>query len=755
MEKGSFLSFIEHLSPLAALNAKKMEELLFEDSASAIVKSRLFLEKVLDEVFKMESIEAPYVSSLYEKISYLSKEGIIKRDTQKLFDTIRINGNKAAHTGDFADLSQAIGLHKVMYKVDLWFYELYSQERVDIPPYEQPKPTKSEISSQEQIDELIQKQLIKMLEERGERTTPDPKEVNPEGEEILVKDLPKNKSYLLRELRRLSDSAQEAIENANAFSHFKKYMHVDRKIQKDLEYILEKNKQDDSGKLILLCGSVGDGKSHLLAYLKKHKPELISDYEIHNDATESFSPDKDAMETLAEVLKDFSDQRVESSNKRVILAINMGVLHNFITADHGDQTYHELSKFVDNSDLFSQNVTTHYSEEAFDLLSFGDYHPFEITNEGPQSQFFLSILNNIFKDSNDNPFHLALKEDQNNGIRTMLHENFEFMRKPFVQKQVVDLIIQTLIRDKMVISARAFLNFIADILIPDRLSSYYSLTEFQRLELNTTNLLFNRMERSPILKAMGEKDPIHQRSYHIDQLIINLNTYTDYAKVFDRYIQSDEAKKWLEPFKQDDSVTGHSFSQLVEVVIRLAYLTNEDFSKQVIEENYLNYVKYLYAFNAGEKSKIRDFYEEMKQSIFKWNGTPKKEYIYINNPAEKFRIAQLLNFKPTYKHLNFNHQNVLESFKTTIHLRYHDGNGDNQVDLEIDYPLYNLLTKVQQGYCPNKKDKEDAIKFVEFMDRIMGYGKKKDELLVQFPADERSYKLKRDDFGDFVFEKES
>ncbi|MFP3340071.1 DUF4145 domain-containing protein, partial [Micrococcus sp. SIMBA_131] len=84
----------------AALNAKKMEQLLYEDSASAIVKSRLFLEGILNEVFKMERIVAPYVSTLYERISYLSKEGIIKRDTQKLFDTIRITGNKAAHAGD-------------------------------------------------------------------------------------------------------------------------------------------------------------------------------------------------------------------------------------------------------------------------------------------------------------------------------------------------------------------------------------------------------------------------------------------------------------------------------------------------------------------------------------------------------------------------------------------------------------------------------------------------------------------------------
>ncbi len=46
-------------------------------------------------------------------------------------------------------------------------------------------------------------------------------------------------------------------------------MHVERKIQTDLERILVKNKELNSSSLILLCGSVGDGKSHLLAYLKR------------------------------------------------------------------------------------------------------------------------------------------------------------------------------------------------------------------------------------------------------------------------------------------------------------------------------------------------------------------------------------------------------------------------------------------------------------------------------------------------------
>ena len=57
----AFLEFLETINPVAAHNAKKMEDLLFNDASSAIVKARLFAEAILNEVFKIEKIDAPYV----------------------------------------------------------------------------------------------------------------------------------------------------------------------------------------------------------------------------------------------------------------------------------------------------------------------------------------------------------------------------------------------------------------------------------------------------------------------------------------------------------------------------------------------------------------------------------------------------------------------------------------------------------------------------------------------------------------------
>lgn len=756
MSNSTFLYFIKHINEVAALNAKKMEELIYEDPASAIVKARLFAEELLSDVFRKEEITAPYVSSLYDKITFLANEGYIKKEIQLAFEAIRMTGNKAAHDGRYNDVNAALKLHKVMYDIAVWFFEVYSLEQIKIPPYEHPKPPKYS----DNIEDLVKKQLMELIgskitlppEDRTDLSTSKEQEITESPEEPILKlDLAQGESYLLRELKRLQDSAQEAVENANRFSRFKEYMHVKRKIQMDFEQMLENNK-DKPASLILLCGSVGDGKSHLLAYLKEHRHDLMSEYEIYNDATESFSPDKNAMETLEEVLRDFSDKRIEGSSKKIILAINMGVLHNFIYRESEELAFERLKDFIINSELFSQKITTTFSEGVFNLISFGDYQPFELTVSGPRSSFFLELLRKVFDQSEQNPFYLAYKTDQSNGVRSIIHENFEFMQDPIVQKQVVNIIIQTLVKDKLVISARAFLNFVADILIPDKIEEY--VTDLAKLESTVPSLLFGRKERSAILAASEELDPIHIRSPHMDRLIIELHTLNDLHKIIEDYVASIRGKEWIQPFIHQENFLVSTLHKLSETIIRIAYLSNEEFAQKVQEESYRSYVENLYYFNKGDRRKIRDFYEEVKSAIYKWKGSPMKDFIYLDRPSEQFRLAQSLNLKPSIEHLLPNMNDVLDSFKPVILLGYQGGGSTEKIFLEIDYHLYNLLLAVQNGYCPNKKDEEDAIKFVEFIDKMMHFGNKRNELLIHFPNDQRFYRLKRDDFGSFVFERE-
>ncbi|MBS4205481.1 DNA phosphorothioation-dependent restriction protein DptF [Bacillus sp. FJAT-49754] len=764
-----FLSFIEKINSVAAYNAKLMEDLMFTDPSSAIVKARLFAEEILNEVFKLEEINEPYITSLFERISYLAKYGIIKKDIQQSFDTIRLAGNKAAHDGTFNDIATAYKLHKEMYKLGVWFYEVYYSGQLMVPQYEMPKPKENE--SMDDIKDIVRDQIMRLLgtdklkgqefllsgeKQKSEVEVKDDNDNVKSNEEspVLNKDIEKGRSYLVRELTRLKDSSQEAIENANQFSAFKKYLHIDRKIQLDLEKILNSNREGNKNSLILLCGSVGDGKSHLLAYIKEEKPQLINDYTIFNDATESFSPNKNAMETLEEVLKGFSDEEIHESNDKVILAINMGVLHNFVNRSHEKYSYSILKDFVEQSGLFTQNITTTYSDNYFDLLSFGDYHSYELTEEGARSNFYSSLLSKIVEESDRNPFYLALKEDEKNNHITIVHENFRFLQDEFVREQIVELIIQTIVRKKLVISARAFMNFIADILIPGDVENLKLANEFEVLESSLPYLIFNRSERSEILHAMADLDPIHERSKYIDQIIVDLNTLNDREKIINDYELSHTAPNWLIPFLKKNGLADHSLNVFIESFIRIVFLTNPKFANNIADNSMKTYLENVYAFNIGDKKKIKEFYDEIKSSVYKWQGNLKKDYIYMNKPVDEYRIAQKLNIKPSIAHLPSSTETILDSFKSTIVLAYDDEVRKNKIYLDIDFPLYDLLTKVQEGYRPNKNDEEDAIKFIEFIDRLMAIGEKKNEILIHFPHDNKNYLLKRDDFGAFVFERE-
>ncbi|WP_085524490.1 DNA phosphorothioation-dependent restriction protein DptF [Tuberibacillus sp. Marseille-P3662] len=750
-----FLSFLEGLAGNAALSAKKMDELMFEDPASSIVKARMFSEELINEVFKNEQINLSHISTLYERISFLSRNGYITKEVQQNLDQIRLIGNKAAHNGNFNDMREAFKLHKVMYQIALWFYEVYSLEELKIPPYDHPKPKSNNIDD---IRDIVKKQIREeMASQEADVTTgqiSEPEGISTEEESVIIKDLDGNESYLIRELRRLQDSSLEAVENIHEFSSFKKYIHVERKVQRDLEDLLQKNHGNNKPTLILLCGSVGDGKSHLLSYLRENKSQLLEEYTIFNDATESFSPEKDAMETLEENLKEFSDEQLNKSNKKAILAINMGVLHNFINRNHKKHTFTNLINFVEKSELFTQKITTTYSQDCFDLLSFGDYHTYELTNTGPQSNFFNALMRKVFDKNVDNPFYAAYKEDYNKGIQTIIHKNYEFLQDHFVQKQIINLVIQTVVKDKLVVSARAFLNFIANILIPDEGVYDETLTDIELIQYSVPSLLFKKGERSSILSSISKLDPIHTRSEHIDEIVIKLNTMDNWEDIVTNYVQSDHARKSLAPFlNKDEGLSPQVFDDFLKSLVRLVYLTNDNFSSKIIDQSFKDYMMYLYYFNSGEKIKIREFYERFKQAIYEWKGSPDNNYIYINKSIEKFRLAQTLNIKPSIDHLEFNKKDVIESFKPTIVVGYHDGDKENTLYIEIDFTLYKLLTKVLNGYCPNKKDEEDAIKFVEFIEKIMKFGSKKEELMIHIPKEQRFYKLRRDDFDTFVFER--
>lgn len=757
---GQFVSFIKDLAPKAYENATIMERLIFEDPGSAMVKSRNFLEEIIGGLLVTENVTQTYeIKTLFDKISYLSSKGYLDKNIQTVIHDLRKIGNTGAHQST-SDLEQAIKAHKLVYQVACWLYESYSPMHDKVPEYSYPKPVNPVDELKEYINTVLSAVINKPAVVEG-ASPQDPSRDSSQSPLPFELDLPTGQSYLIRELKRLGESSKEAIESANSFSRFKDYLHIDRKVQRDLVEILENRFNKNKTNLILICGSVGDGKSHLLAFLKSRYPNLVDQYQFINDATESYSPSMNALETLRESLKAYKDENIETSGQKTILAINMGVLHNFLEMEGHDE-FSKLKRFIDECGLFAASKIQSVSDDYFDLISIGDYYSYELTVNGAQSEFFSGLMQKVFNKDRSNPFYAAYEYDLKNNCYTMTHFNYEFLLETQVQQVILHIVIESVIKYKLVISARAFLNFLSDIMIVNELTPVALMNDFEKLNFSVPQLLFGRKERSNILKHTHLLNPLNLgRSRDIDQLTIELNTLKDVENVVVKYIRSEKGLELLRPLTIDSELDHSPFMIFSEAVIMVAYLTNEEFFHKVSDPTYQTYLRRLYGMNTCNMDVVRETYNDVKNAIFKWKGSPRRDYLYItseqNSQTTSYRLAQKLTLRPA----NVNKANAsvngnrLDRFVDRLSVCYYLGDSkDKSITLEVDYFLYKLIHIVNEGYVPNKQDYDDAIKFVEYMETLMKYGSKQNDLLLNVTSENKLFSFRMDDFNGFTFESE-
>ena len=190
----------------------------------------------------------------------------------------------------------------------------------------------------------------------------------------------------------------ESVENTASFDTFKKYLHVLRPVEVELRDLLSKVNAANKKTLILLCGSAGDGKSHLISYLRNADSEhLLDTFELYNDATESSAPQLTSIDTLAEKLAPFNDENYTTDDGfKMILAINLGTLNNFIESEKG-KTFSVLKKYVEVNEIFSTYVrpNTYQANSVFQYVSFSDYQVFTLNSTGIGTAYLEELLEKL------------------------------------------------------------------------------------------------------------------------------------------------------------------------------------------------------------------------------------------------------------------------------------------------------------------------------------------------------------------------
>lgn len=567
-----------------------------------------------------------------------------------------------------------------------------------------------------------------------------------------------SKRCLVEELKRLKESSKEAVENLNSFSPFKEYMHVERKVQGELFELLQKTSESDKSQLILVCGGVGDGKSHLISYFINKYPDMMNNFDTHNDATESFEPQKTSIDTLNDVLDAFSDENLENSNKKFILAINLGALNNFVDSEYRDR-FNKLREYVMGKGILESSIADNSFDEKsnFQFINFSDYHMYSLKEDGPRSEYIQDVINKITQDQVENIFYQSYKNQCSlceNGYKCPVKLNYEMLMKDNIKPEVSSLLIEAIVKNKMIVSTRSLLNFIYDLIVNNNLDNMNAKElnkEISNLKLIDiikymfTSNLFEHWELSNVLSTISTLDPVHIRNEELDNLIIKLNITDDMSYIFREYLQLKDGS-YLENTIGSKEALEEAFSQgkskkdsvllkenLIKMFIRLyLFIPNND-EINLKDNIYSQYMQDLYSWNKGLTKKIKRVYDDMKTSIYRWNGESLEGNIniFIGKNQMRYKVSQKLNIEADISKLNKYDEEELHKFNPNLTLRFKNEEKNRSYEIDIDFNLYSLLMAIKKGYRPNKTDKYNYINFVEFINKITKLGNQSKEVTVE------------------------
>ena len=559
---------------------------------------------------------------------------------------------------------------------------------------------------------------------------------------------------LVEELRKLKKSSLEAVDSEKEFSKFKQYMHIHRKVEDDLISTIELAKNLPGKCLILVCGNVGDGKSHLISYLNNHVNRYLDGFDIHNDATESFDRYKDEKQTLAEVLAEFSDDRLsEYGTCKKIVAINLGVLSNFLDSEQG-QGFTKLAKYVEDNKILTSTDVGEVSDEnnIFFHVNFGDYHIYRINDGTIESPYISDLMDKIFSDNPDNTFYSAYGKC--NGCKFSekcpVKYNFEMLRDPSVKKGIISVITEAIVKDKIILSTRDLLNFFYDICVFQEFSTKFmekskdSFADF--LSYTIPNMLYGHEDVSMLLQHINSYDYLSHRSEYFDNLITRFNTADTVSDMFEKYLDDSPCKEYMLKNKDEYDEIASKRGDVFKYLCRLIRLSGNDENEQN-DADFDKFIGFVYSAARNDISSLRPIYYMVKECIYAWDGSTDTSHIISATSNVDYMISAGIDIEPDVKAAKPDDVTVIEKFSPNIILKFKQTGTEHSATISVDFDLYKMLKRVASGYRPSAQDNNHFAGFVSFVKKLV-YSNKQDITILHYSHDEvKKYQLEHNAFG--------
>lgn len=508
------------------------------------------------------------------------------------------------------------------------------------------------------------------------------------------------------------------------FDQLKEQLFVKQEIETELQRYLDVAKP---GEIIFLCGSSGDGKSEILTRCQSD-PRYQRRFNFHLDATHSFAPRQSAIDALNEL---FANHHQQSSP--LLIGINTGMLANF--AREGAECHRVIRSAIDSFLSGQQDASRPYRNENCSFFDFEHYPKFQFDENKQYSSFIKTLLDNLTRDDDNNLFQFIFRRDES--INPDLKEvaNFKLLCMPGVQDVLITQLFKArLIKDQFV-TTRTLLDFLHHLLMgPGYL--------FDNLFTGAEN---------DLIKKVSDFDPARLHTYELDQFVLRYELGLVDADL-------DDFLAALEPLhiKFDrQSVKSGDATSLIRLFWLLQYesLGNDyhrKFSAFFYESLFERYSEIWhlhsnYTADPEQKRSLNRFYAfELIAGIQRYANRKAPE---LSMQKEEFflgefggvKITAPVEIKPDWDSIRNKHTAHPTGFD--IYLKV----GSNALPpVHIGLNLFELLHKLNNGYRPNKYDKNAIVLLDELVELIAEQAKSSRDIKF-YDGRFRVYRAKADD----------
>ena len=473
----------------------------------------------------------------------------------------------------------------------------------------------------------------------------------------------------------------------------KDYLYVETDIETDFKALLDSSPPPET--VIFLCGSSGDGKSEIL---KRYHKRYSDKFHFHLDATHAFKPDQNAIQALDQLFEEH-----KSFEKPLVVGINVGMLFNF--SSQGDEEHAEIRRAIE-AYLHSGEESTPYCK----FRNFEKYPKFSLEDGKTGSAFISELIKRVVAASEANPLYRAYLESIEIS-QDKLTTNYQLLQIEEVRERIVKLLLSARLRFDQFLSARALLDFVHHLITGPGLL-------FDNLFVSGHNELSD---------VISHFDPCSIRSRRIDQFLIQhpLGVKEQAFEEFQQdaanalHVRGLDAASWLRFFYLLQEVeVGNNFHQTF----------GEDF-EQPLYDRYIEIWRLHAAYDGGDRTLLREFYkDELFSALMRFGNRlepslTKRGHMFLCSRNNVF-ISAHANMRPDFKAIEKEPVDNIHEFPVCIKV------GDQRLrTFHVNVSFLELISKINDGYRPNKHDKNTIVILEEIIADVTGVIVNSDRLL--------------------------